>query len=64
MKCIEIKDAFIIPVNKVCNVIANEDNERKLTIWLDSGAIQTIDFGNKTRRDQNFNMISDFLKSL
>jgi len=64
MKCFELDGNILIPVNKICEVYIDQENKKKLYIWLDGGQVQTILAPSEEDTKTFFKNITEAIKEL
>ena len=64
MKYIDIEEQIFIPAHKICEVIKDQENEKRLSFWLDGGQVQVVTFASKEDRDRNYKAVTDTLKEM
>ena len=64
MKYIEIQNDLFFPADKIVGVIKDQDDEKKLMIWLGGTFVQTISSPSRKERDEHYDYITKILKEL
>ena len=64
MNYLELDEQILIPANKICNMFIDQDDRKKLYLWLDGGQVQTITSNSEEDTKRNYEKIRGLIKYL